>query len=246
MNNESYFKELQRRPRRIRVEEDEDDDDMLSMMLSGRRMLSAHAPVISIRGVITDKTAADFRSAVDALRFERHSEVGLIRINSTGGSVYAAMEMLNIMSESDIRWLTYNESHAFSAGALLLSKGEHGGRFMAPMSRAMIHGLSAGIGFQGIEELRTEVQDLDHTNGLLLEEIAKNCGITVGKLKKAVADSGSRNLFLNAQEAKTLGLIDEIGVVSLEPVNGFQLKFTPAKELKRSGKKDACNGACKH
>ena len=132
-----------------------------------------------------------------------------------------AFEILNTMKASGIHWITYNKSHAFSAGALILSAGDM--RVMAPLATAMIHGMSGGIGYKGIEEISAEVQHDVQLNDMLLDEIAKNCKTTVAKLKKMIKDSGSRDLWLMPQDALKLKLVEKIGVAALNPVMGFQL-----------------------
>jgi hypothetical protein len=58
---------------------------------------------------------------------------------------------------------------------------------------------------------------------MLLEEIARNSKIPVAKLKKVMKDNGSRDLWLTPKEALDLKIIDTIAVVSLDPVQGFNL-----------------------
>lgn len=197
------------------------DEDMMSLLGDPPSILSPHAPVITIRGEIDQQTAAAFHSATEKLQHQRKTEVAMIEISSVGGEVFAAFEILNTMKASGIHWITYNKSHAFSAGALILSAGEM--RVMAPLATAMIHGMSGGIGYKGIEEISAEVQHDVQLNDMLLDEIAKNCKTTVAKLKKMIKDSGSRDLWLMPQDALKLKLVEKIGVASLNPVMGFQL-----------------------
>lgn len=197
------------------------DEDMMSLLGDPPSILSPYAPVITIRGEIDQQTAAAFHSATEKLKHQRKTEVAMIEISSVGGEVFAAFEILNTMKASGIHWITYNKSHAFSAGALILSAGEM--RVMAPLATAMIHGMSGGIGYKGIEEISAEVQHDVQLNDMLLDEIAKNCKTTVAKLKKMIKDSGSRDLWLMPQDALKLKLVEKIGVAALNPVMGFQL-----------------------
>lgn len=197
------------------------DEDMMSLLGDPPSILSPYAPVITIRGEIDQQTAAAFHSAVEKLKHQRKAEVAMIEISSVGGEVFAAFEILNDMKASGIHWITYNKSHAFSAGALILSAGEM--RVMAPLATAMIHGMSGGIGYKGIEEISAEVQHDVQLNDMLLDEIAKNCKTTVAKLKKMIKDSGSRDLWLMPQDALKLKLVEKIGVAALNPMMGFQL-----------------------
>jgi ATP-dependent protease ClpP protease subunit len=216
----------------------EDTDDLMESLMGGPSLLSPFAPVITIRGEVDAAMAGAFRTAVDKLKYQRRSEVAMLEINSIGGSIFAGFEMVNIMKASGMDWITYNASHAFSVGALLLSEGSPGARFMSPMASALIHGMSTGISFQGIDEVSAQVEHDVFLNDMLLDAIAKNCSMSLVKLKKIIKDSGSRDLWLTPQQALDTKLVDKISVISLDPVQGFELTVDEPSDKKPSkGKK---------
>ena len=90
-------------------------------------------------------------------------------------------------------------------GALLLAGGENGKRFALPNSRIMIHQPLGG--FQG------QASDIEiHAKEILLmkkkvnEILAKHTGKSI----KTIEKDTDRDNFLNANEAKDYGIVDDI------------------------------------
>lgn len=128
-----------------------------------------------------------------------------IYINTPGGMVTSGMAVYDTIQfvRPDVN--TYCAGQASSMGALLLCAGTKGKRFGLPHSRIMIHqpwggtkGAAADISIQAEEimRLRKRVNELlsQHT-GQPLERIQKDT---------------DRDFFMNAQEAKEYGIIDEV------------------------------------
>ena len=207
-----------------------EDPDMSDMMDTDNcDILDPHTPTIYLSGVIDKGMAKKFREAVRELEFVRKSDIALIVIDSVGGMILSSFEILNTMKSSKIEFMTYNISHAYSAGAILLSAGSPGKRFMAPLSNAMIHQVSAGsIGH--IEEMRTEMKYVERMNQMIIIELAKNCSTTPTKVLEAITATGSTDLHLDPYEAKAFGLVDEVAYVSLVQAKAYQLEVITEEE----------------
>lgn len=189
---------------------------------SANPLLSSHAPIINISGEIDDDTARLFRQAVAELEYERHAEVGLIILNSVGGSVFATFEILNCMLGSKVDWITYNASHAFSAAGVILACGSKGKRFASPLSSTMIHGLSAGT--EGhLSSMKVDIKHYETINEMLFGLLSANTGKSVDEIKAAIRATDSTDLFFTAQEAKEFGLVDEVAIVNLVQGQAYQL-----------------------
>ena len=126
-------------------------------------------------------------------------------INSPGGSVYDGLGIFDTMQHVKPDVQTVCVGLAASMGAFLLCAGTKGKRSSLQHSRIMIHQPLGG--FQG------QASDFEiHAKEMLLvkqkvnEILAKHTGKT---LKKVEQDT-DRDNFLNAMEAKTYGIIDEI------------------------------------
>lgn len=128
-----------------------------------------------------------------------------IYINSPGGVITSGLAIYDTMQFIAPEVSTLCIGQAASMGSLLLAGGEKGKRFALTNSRIMIHQPLGG--FQG------QASDFEiHAKEMLLvkqkvnEILAKHTGKT---LKKVEQDT-DRDNFLNAKEAKTYGIIDEI------------------------------------
>jgi ATP-dependent Clp protease protease subunit len=209
----------------------DDDLEEILMMASGddNEMLDPYTPTIYLNGEVNDKMVEGFRNAVRDLEFVRKSDIALVMIASPGGFLMSCFEILNIMKASKINFITYCVSHAYSAAAVILSAGGEGRRFMAPMSNAMIHQVSAGTAGH-IEEMRGEIRNLEKMNEMLMTELAKNCGISLKQLLDRISATGTTDLNLTPQEAKELGLVDEVAYVSLVQAKAYQLEIITEDE----------------
>jgi ATP-dependent Clp protease protease subunit len=128
-----------------------------------------------------------------------------IYINSPGGTVTSGLAIYDTMQyiKSDIA--TYCIGQAASMGALLLTAGTKGKRYVLPHSRIMIHQPMGG--FQGqatdIEIHAREILKMKETlNGI----IAKHTGQTADK----IGLDTERDYFMSGQEAKDYGIVDEV------------------------------------
>ncbi|MDA9048511.1 ATP-dependent Clp endopeptidase proteolytic subunit ClpP [Gammaproteobacteria bacterium] len=128
-----------------------------------------------------------------------------IYINSPGGVITSGLAIYDTMQFIAPEVSTLCIGQAASMGSLLLAGGAQGKRFALTNSRIMIHQPLGG--FQG------QASDFEiHAKEMLLvkhkvnEILAKHTGKT---LKKVEQDT-DRDNFLNAKEAVSYGIIDEI------------------------------------
>lgn len=126
-------------------------------------------------------------------------------INSPGGSVTAGMAIYDTMQyiKSDVS--TICVGMAASMGAFLLCSGAKGKRIALPNSEIMIHQPSGG--FQGqASDVAIHAEYILKIKKRLNEIMASNCGRSVEEVKNA----SDRDNFMDAEEAKTFGLIDKV------------------------------------
>jgi ATP-dependent Clp protease, protease subunit len=128
-----------------------------------------------------------------------------IYINSPGGSVTAGLAIYDTMQFIKCDVATYCVGQAASMGAVLLSAGTKGKRFVLPNSRVMIHqpwggvqGAAADISIQAKEILKLR----DRINEIL----SAHTGQSLEKIQKDT----DRDYFMSAQESKDYGLVDEV------------------------------------
>jgi len=128
-----------------------------------------------------------------------------MHIDSPGGSVKSGLSMVDVMDyiKSDIR--TVNTGMAASMGSVLLGAGTKGKRSSLKHSTTMLHQSSGG--FSGnIQDAEIDMKEWQKVNDTLFELLGEYCG----KKPERVAKDATRDFWLNAQEAKKYGIIDEI------------------------------------
>ena len=128
-----------------------------------------------------------------------------IYINSPGGIISSGLAIYDTMQFVNPEVATLCVGQAASMGSLLLAGGAAGKRFALPNSRVMIHQPLGG--FQGqASDIEIHAKEILVMKQKVNEILAKHTGKT---LKKIEQDT-DRDNFLNADEAKSYGIIDDI------------------------------------
>ena len=128
-----------------------------------------------------------------------------IYINSPGGIISSGLAIYDTMQFVKPEVATLCVGQAASMGSLLLAGGAAGKRFALPNSRVMIHQPLGG--FQGqASDIEIHAKEILEMKQKVNEILSKHTGKT---LKKIEQDT-DRDNFLNADEAKSYGIIDDI------------------------------------
>ena len=163
--------------------------------------------VVFLTGPVTTESANLVIAQLLFLESEDPDKDISLYINSPGGSVYAGMGIYDTMQFIKPAVSTICVGMAASMGAFLLAAGEKGKRFALPNSRIMIHQPSGGS--QGmasdIEIQAREILDLKQTLNAILAE-------RTGQSIETIARDTDRDNYMNPQQAKAYGLIDDIFV----------------------------------
>ena len=126
-------------------------------------------------------------------------------INSPGGSVYAGLAIYDTMQYIKPEVQTICVGVAMSMGALLLSGGAAGKRMALPNSKILIHQVSAG--FQGqATDIEIHAKDILKTKAVMNRILAERTGQPIEKIERDT----ERDYFLDAEEAKSYGLVDQV------------------------------------
>ena len=128
-----------------------------------------------------------------------------MHIDSPGGSVKSGLSMVDVMNyiACDIR--TVNTGMAASMGSVLLGAGTKGKRSSLKYSKTMLHQTSGGAG-GNIQDARINMIEWEKTNKILFELLGGFCG----KTAEQVMNDAQRDLWLDAEESLSYGIIDEI------------------------------------
>ena len=161
--------------------------------------------VIFLTGPINDQVSNLVVAQLLFLESENPKKDISIYINSPGGVISSGLAIYDTMQFVSPSISTLCIGQAASMGALLLAGGEKGKRFALPNSRIMIHHPLGG--FQGqASDIEIHAQEILLMKKKVNEILSKH----TGKNLKTVEKDTDRDNFLNAEEAKKYGIIDDI------------------------------------
>ncbi|MEJ6611873.1 MAG: ATP-dependent Clp endopeptidase proteolytic subunit ClpP [Porticoccus sp.] len=126
-------------------------------------------------------------------------------INSPGGSVTAGMSIYDTMQFISPDVSTMCIGQAASMGAFLLAAGAPGKRFCLPNSRNMIHQPSGGAHGQA-SDIHIHAQEILKIRDRLNQCLAEHTGQAIEKIELDT----ERDNFMNAEESKAYGLVDQV------------------------------------
>jgi ATP-dependent Clp protease protease subunit len=126
-------------------------------------------------------------------------------INSPGGHVTAGMAIIDTMHHIKPDVATICTGMAASMGALILSQGAKGKRFVLPNSEVMIHQPLGGIQGQA-SDIAITAQNILKTKARINKMLADATGKTIAQVEK----DSDRDYWMSADEAKKYGIIDTV------------------------------------
>jgi ATP-dependent Clp protease protease subunit len=161
--------------------------------------------IIFLQGVISGENANELVMKLLYLQSENRRKDIHFYINSPGGSVTATMAIYDTMQILSCPVATYCVGLAASGGSILLAGGTKGKRFALPHAKVMMHQPWGGVQGQVTDiEIQAEqiLKDREVLNGIL--------AFHTGKPIEEIAKDTDRDFYLNAEEAKTYGVVDDI------------------------------------
>jgi len=160
--------------------------------------------IIWIAGPVNDNMSTIVQAQLMFLDSLDNNDITM-HIDTPGGSVKSGLSMVDVMDyiKSDIR--TINTGMAASMGSILLGAGTKGKRGSLRFSRTMLHQSSGG--FQGnIKDAYINMKEWETLNNILFELLGDYCN----KPKEVVMSDADRDFWLNAEDAVSYGIIDEV------------------------------------
>ena len=161
--------------------------------------------IVFLVGPVNDQTANLVVAQMLFLESENPDKDIFLYINSPGGSVSAGMSIFDTMQFIKPDVSTMCMGLAASMGSFLLMAGAKGKRLSLPNSRIMIHQPSGGAQGQATD-IESHAREILKTREQLNKIYADRTGQTLEKIQ---ADM-ERDFFLDPNEAKAYGLIDQV------------------------------------
>jgi ATP-dependent Clp protease protease subunit len=161
--------------------------------------------VIFLVGPVNDQTANLVVAQLLFLESENPDKDISFYINSPGGSVSAGMAIYDTMNFIKPDVSTLCTGMAASMGAFLLASGAKGKRFSLPNSKVMIHQVLGGAQGQATD-IEIHARDILKTKAVMNRILAERTGQPLEKIERDT----ERDYFLDAEEAKAYGLVDQV------------------------------------
>ena len=161
--------------------------------------------IIFITGPIEDYMANLIVAQLLFLEAEDPKKDIFLYINSPGGSVTAGLSIIDTMHHIKPPIATVCVGMAASMGSMILSQGAKGKRFVLPNAEVMIHQPSGGAYGQA-SDIDITAKHILKTRDRLNKMLAKATGQKLTKIEQDV----DRDFFMDAEEAKAYGIVDEI------------------------------------
>ncbi|MEJ6595874.1 ATP-dependent Clp protease proteolytic subunit [Parasphingorhabdus sp.] len=161
--------------------------------------------IVFVTGQVEDGMASIITAQLLFLESENPKKDIYLYINSPGGVVTAGMAIHDTMQYIRPRVGTVCVGQAASMGSFLLAAGEPGMRMATTNARIMLHQPSGGA--QGMaSDIEIQAKEILRIRASMNELYAKYTGKPVAEIEKAM----DRDTFLEADEAKAFGIVDEV------------------------------------
>ena len=161
--------------------------------------------IVFLVGPVNDQTANLVVAQLLFLESENPDKDISFYINSPGGSVSAGMAIFDTMNFIKPDVSTLCTGMAASMGAFLLAAGAKGKRFALPNSKVMIHQVLGGAQGQATD-IEIHAKDILKTKATMNRILAEKTGQPIEKVERDT----ERDYFLDAEEARAYGLVDQV------------------------------------
>ncbi len=138
-------------------------------------------------------------------------------INSPGGQVYAGMAIYDTMQQVECPVSTVAVGFTASFGTILLTAGTKGMRYALPNATIHLHQPLGGAQGQATD-IEIQAQEILRLRSDLNRILSFHTGQPIEK----IARDTDRDLYMNAQQAKDYGLVDNVLRNPIPPENGTE------------------------
>ncbi len=161
--------------------------------------------IVFLIGEINQASAARVMMQMLYLENQKRGQDINFYINSPGGAVDDTLAIYDTMRFISSPVSTYCLGRAYSGGAVLLTAGHKGKRYVLPHAKVMIHQPYGGVTGQA-EDIRIQAEQIIKMKQELIRIIGKH----TGKDPETIQRDSERDRYFSAEEAVAYGLADEV------------------------------------
>jgi ATP-dependent Clp protease protease subunit len=160
-----------------------------------------------LSGEITEENVNECIKWIVYENLDLKEKVLTLYVNSSGGDLYQAFALIDIMRSSKHVVRTVGIGSIMSAAFLIFTSGDQGERYLAVNTGIMCHQFSGGTDAK-FHDLKAEMKENELLNKKMVDILKNATGLPTTKIKTKLLPAS--DVYLTAQEAIELGVADHL------------------------------------
>jgi ATP-dependent Clp protease protease subunit len=160
-----------------------------------------------LSGEITDANVNDCIKWIIYENFDAREKILTIYINSTGGDLYSALALIDVMQTSEHPIRTVTVGSAMSAAFLIAASGTHGQRYAGKNATFMCHQFTDNSEGK-YHDLKATMKGNEMSNEMMVSVLKEATGLAPSVIKKKLLPAS--DVYLTPQEVIELGIVDHL------------------------------------
>ena len=161
-----------------------------------------------LTGEITAENVEECIKWIVYENLEVKEKILTLYVNSTGGDLYQAFALIDIMQSSKHSVRTIAIGSIMSAAFLIFTSGAKGERYLAANTGIMCHQFAGGGGDAKFHDLKAEMKENEFLNQKMVNILKEATGLTPSRIKSKLLPAS--DVYMSAQEALDLGIADQL------------------------------------
>jgi ATP-dependent Clp protease protease subunit len=161
-----------------------------------------------LTGEITSENVEECIKWIVYENLEVKEKILTLYVNSTGGDLYQAFALIDIMQSSKHSVRTIAIGSIMSAAFLIFTSGTKGERYLAANTGIMCHQFAGGGGDAKFHDLKAEMKENELLNQKMVNILKEATGLTPSRIKSKLLPAS--DVYMSAQEALDLGIADQL------------------------------------
>ena len=160
-----------------------------------------------LSGEITDANVNDCIKWIIYENFDAREKILTIYINSTGGDLYSALALIDVMQTSEHPIRTVTVGSAMSAAFLIAASGTHGQRYAGKNATFMCHQFTDNSEGK-YHDLKATMKGNEMSNEMMVSVLKEATGLAPSVIKKKLLPAS--DVYLTPKEVIELGIVDHL------------------------------------
>ncbi len=158
-------------------------------------------------GEIDEENIAECIKWIVYENFDTKDKTLTLYINSTGGDLYQAFALIDVIRNSKFPVRTIGIGAVMSAAFMIFASGHQGQRFAAKYTSFMCHQFTSGVDAK-YHDLKAEMKETELLNDKMIDILKAATGLAPSVIRKKLLPAS--DVYLTADEAIELGIADQI------------------------------------